>query len=94
MSLAEPPRTPKDLLIANHDVLALIFQLFIPPTASSDTSEPSFTKDGRKQLLKLALTCKAFVDPALGCLWSHLESLKPLFMLHPGFKSVDGSYVR
>ena len=91
-SITNLPTSPKDLLIASHDVLVLIFKLFIPPVPV-DTPKTRFTRGGRKQLLNLALTCKAFVDPALECLWSHLESLEPLFKLHPGLKKVGKSYV-
>ena len=85
--------SPKNLLISSHDVLVLIFKLFIPPVSDADTPENQLAKGGRKQLLNLALTCKSFVDPALECLWSHLESLGPLFQLHPGLSSIGGSYV-
>jgi hypothetical protein len=95
-SSTDLPPLPKDLLIASHDVLVLIFKLFIPPADSDavDAPENRFARGGRKQLLSLALTCKAFVDPALECLWSHLGSLEPLFKLHPGLKNVGGSCVR
>ena len=92
-SRTDLPPSPKDLLIASHDVLVLIFKLFIAPVPV-DTPKTRFTRGGRKQLLNLALTCKAFVDPALECLWSHLESLEPLFKLHPGLKTVGDSCVR
>lgn len=89
-----PTASPKDLLIASYDILILIFKLFIPTVATADAPENQLARVGRKQLLNLALTCKSFVDPALECLWSHLESLDPLFGLHPGLENVDGSYVR
>jgi uncharacterized membrane protein YqaE (UPF0057 family) len=91
-SSTDLPTSPNDLLIASHDILVLIFKLFIPPV-SDDASDRHLAKGGRKQLLNLALTCKSFVDPALECLWSHLESLGPLFERHPGLKKVGDSYV-
>ena len=38
---------------------------------------------GRKSLARLARTCKAFKEPALGMLWKDLESFVPLLTLFP-----------
>jgi hypothetical protein len=40
-------------------------------------------KDDRATLLALALTCRAFTNPALSVLWRNLPSLTPLVKLIP-----------
>lgn len=40
-------------------------------------------RTARSTLLAAALTCRAFVDPALDRLWCNLFSLRPLFMCLP-----------
>jgi hypothetical protein len=78
---------PKDTLLQNHYVLYQIFSFFIPPDPSLDTVK------WRRQLLNLALVRKAFLAPALDCLWSHMECLEPLFKLHPALCKVAEPYV-
>jgi len=48
----------------------------------------------RRDLLSVALTCKAFVEPALNRLWRSLDSLFPLLKILPAFVQSDGTYVR
>ena len=84
--MANPP-SPKGALGLNHDVLVQIFGLFLP-------ADPSVTTiKWRGQLLNLALVCKAFLDPAMDCLWSHIETLEPLFKLHPAYCILMDLYV-
>lgn len=44
-------------------------------------------------LLNLALTCKAFIEPALDRLWRSLDCLFPLLKILPAFSQSDGTYV-
>ncbi|KAF8153355.1 hypothetical protein B0H34DRAFT_800567 [Crassisporium funariophilum] len=48
---------------------------------------------GRQSLLWAALTCRAFLEPALDCLWRSLDSLFPLLKILPAFAQSDGTYV-
>lgn len=47
----------------------------------------------KQTLARLAICCKAFLDPALDRIWRRLDSLFPLLRLLQGFKSSDGIYV-
>lgn len=47
----------------------------------------------KRTLARLAICCKAFLEPALDHLWRRLDSLFPLLKLLHGFKSSDGIYV-
>ncbi|KAF8965795.1 hypothetical protein BDZ97DRAFT_1729789 [Flammula alnicola] len=47
----------------------------------------------RRTLLWVALTCKAFLEPALDRLWRSLDSLFPLLKILPAFIQSDGTYV-
>ena len=85
--MSNPLPLSKDSLVQNQDVLVQIFSFFIPAHPSSTSQK------WRRQLLDLALICKAFLGPALDCLWSHIESLEPLFKLHPAIYKVVESYV-
>lgn len=51
------------------------------------------SEHGRATLLSLALSCKAWKDPALDHLWIRLSSLAPLLHLVPGVALVDGVHV-
>lgn len=47
----------------------------------------------QQNLLWVALTCKAFLEPALDRLWRSLDSLFPLLRTLPAFIQSDGTYV-
>ncbi|KAF9042926.1 hypothetical protein BJ165DRAFT_205689 [Panaeolus papilionaceus] len=49
-----------------------------------------FVEGHDKSLLALALTCKAFQQPALAILWRHLFSIFPVLRLVSNFESADG----
>jgi hypothetical protein len=85
--MSNPTPSSKDTLLQNYDILVHIFSFFIPSDPSLDTGK------WRRQLLNLALVSKAFLGPALDCLWSHVESLEPLFKLHPALCKVLELYV-
>jgi len=51
------------------------------------------TATGRHNLLHVALTCKAFLEPALDRIWRRLDSLFPLLKILPSFIQSDGTYV-
>jgi hypothetical protein len=87
MANPNPTLSSKGALDLNHDVLAQIFGCFLP-------SDPSLTTvKWRGQLLNLALVCTAFLDPAMDCLWSYIESLEPLLKLHPANFTLMGLHV-
>ena len=47
----------------------------------------------RQNLLWVALTCRAFLEPPLDCLWRSLESLFLLLKILPSLIQGDGTYV-
>jgi len=47
----------------------------------------------KQNLLWVALTCKAFLEPSLDRLWKQLDSLFPLLKVLPAFTQSDGTYV-
>jgi hypothetical protein len=51
------------------------------------------TRTSKQNLLWAALTCKAFLEPALDRLWRTLDSLFPLLKILPSFTQSDGTYV-
>ncbi|KAF6748414.1 hypothetical protein DFP72DRAFT_1146034 [Ephemerocybe angulata] len=79
-----------EAVLRNQELLMLIFGYFLPldPTRL----EKDGLLKGRRQLLKLALTCKAFQEPAMSCLWSCLESLTPLMKLLPNLQIMNNAY--
>ncbi|KAJ3550603.1 hypothetical protein NMY22_g370 [Coprinellus aureogranulatus] len=82
----------KDRFITNYDALKLIFSLFVPPLVEGNATELPLAVEGRKQLRDLALVCRAFVEPALDCLWENLFGIRPLLDIHPALKIIDGTY--
>jgi hypothetical protein len=51
-------------------------------------------KNGLKtDLLSMALCCKAFKDPSLDILWTHMTSVVPLLKLIPGVEEIEDSLV-
>ena len=87
MTMENTASLSTSVLDLNHDVLAQVFSLLLPSDLTSTTEK------WRGQLLNLALVCETFLDPAMGCLWSHIESLEPLFKLHPGNLVLMNLYV-
>ncbi|KAF5337086.1 hypothetical protein D9611_003011 [Ephemerocybe angulata] len=84
----------QEMFFGRREILNLIFKIFVPvqlqATTAPDTTSSSL--EWRKQLLNLSLVSRAFSDPALDCLWTHLDSLTPLLKLHPGMRDIDGLY--
>ena len=69
-----------------QEIIDLILQNFLPDKES---------KEQRITLRNTALTCSAFLDPALNALWSYMEDLTPLFKLLSNFiYSSEESVVR
>ncbi|EAU81228.1 hypothetical protein CC1G_09472 [Coprinopsis cinerea okayama7 len=82
---------PRNEVLSNDDLLDVIFQLIFYDDPERDISPNMYSP--RHQLLHLALTCKAFLNPALNVLWSVLpRSLEPLIQLLPGFTADRYSY--
>ncbi|KAF6743043.1 hypothetical protein DFP72DRAFT_152130 [Ephemerocybe angulata] len=84
------------LFLAHRDVLVYVFSLFAPPrsrngSALIETNECS-ALNWKKDLCNFMLVCKAWSDPALNALWSHLDNLAPLLKLHSSLREIDGSY--
>ncbi|KAF5337335.1 hypothetical protein D9611_003014 [Ephemerocybe angulata] len=89
----EKPRA--SALLEHTDIIHPIFKYFIPLQLHPQRAlipQLQLRAGWRKELLNLALVCKAFHGPAIDCLWSHLDSLTPLLKLHPGLRVVNGSY--
>lgn len=76
---------------SNPDILDEVCK-FLHDEQQDSSSEAARTS--RRNLLWVALTCKAFLEPALDCLWRFLDSLFPLLKLLPSFTQSDGTYVR
>ena len=81
-----------------QEILHQIFQNFLPDSyvdALSYASHGPFDlpdEYGQSTILNLALTCRAFKDPALDALWWAMDDLTPLLALLKGFKVIeDGS---
>ncbi|RDB17293.1 hypothetical protein Hypma_001931 [Hypsizygus marmoreus] len=74
-------------VLDNQDILGRVFEYF--------SSEPcTFPKPlTNTHLLWAALTCKAFLEPALNVLWRSASSLVPLLNLLPTFQLVQDTYV-
>ena len=85
MRQVEPSR-PGEVL-RNLDLLRVIFEHF---DIDLDEDQPTPSK---KPLLWVALSWKAFVDPALDILWRNMHSLTPFFNLFPSYKTLDGMHV-
>ena len=84
-----PVITPEAL--KNQDILNLIFQHFDLQPGSSWVAET--VAQTRNDLFSAAITCTAFVEPALDSLWRVLPSLLPLLLLLPSAEVINGHYV-
>lgn len=78
---------------SNPDILGEICEYLSPNDDLEDLDSPQVV-EGRQNLAWLALTCKAFLEPALDRLWRSLNTLYPLFKILPAFKQTDGTHVR
>ncbi|KDR66436.1 hypothetical protein GALMADRAFT_147866 [Galerina marginata CBS 339.88] len=74
---------------SNPDILDEICE-YLAYEDDLDTEDAGIS---RRNLLWAALTCKAFLEPALDRLWRSLESLFPLLKILPAFIKSDGTYV-
>ena len=83
-------------VLCNDDILRLIFPYLLPTAerGPSAVGRESIALAGmRKTLLNLLYTCKAFAEPALDVLWSHMDQVVPLLKILPTFKEEQGIYV-
>jgi len=85
-TLAKPPRLP---FHSNPDILDEVCEYL----AYDYDSVPEDIFTCKRNLLRLALTCKAFLEPALDRLWRSLDCLFPLLKILPAFVQSDGTYV-
>ncbi|KAJ3528425.1 hypothetical protein NMY22_g9417 [Coprinellus aureogranulatus] len=83
--------SPRNAVLQNQELLVNIF-LFTVQTPVGQCLEKNVLRNGRMQLRDLALTCKAFKDPALNGLWAYLDSLLPLVKLLPNLQTLDNAY--
>ncbi|KAJ3547751.1 hypothetical protein NMY22_g1536 [Coprinellus aureogranulatus] len=84
------PPSPQSLVLADQDLLALIFSAFLPEDPTALPRGDVTTR--RKNLRDIALTCKSFKTPALDRLWTYLDSFLPLIKLLPDLTVIDGQY--
>ncbi|KZT28029.1 hypothetical protein NEOLEDRAFT_1239790 [Neolentinus lepideus HHB14362 ss-1] len=76
--------------ISNRDIIhEFLNQLEI----QASWKDLSLLRRQRQDLLWVALSCKAFVDPALDLLWRQIDSLTPLFSILSGFFWTGDCYV-
>ncbi|KIM36384.1 hypothetical protein M413DRAFT_292532 [Hebeloma cylindrosporum] len=85
-TLAKPSILP---FHSNPDILDEVCEYL----AYDQDSAPDEVSTSKRNLLRLALTCKAFIEPALDRLWRSLDCLFPLLKILPAFSQSDGTYV-
>ncbi|EPQ53606.1 hypothetical protein GLOTRDRAFT_130951 [Gloeophyllum trabeum ATCC 11539] len=73
-----------------HDILNQVLGYLQVQKRWTDTID---TRRERHDLICIALTCKAFLDPALDELWARLDSLNPLLRLLSGFQWTGDVYI-
>ena len=82
-------KTAASVKVDNYTSYAVYQQKMLPAILRDpDTTQKLLeaildTPGGRRSLVRLARTCKAFRDPALDLLWRDLDSLTPLLGLFP-----------
>jgi len=84
-----PPKTSRLPFHSNPDILDEVCEYL----AYDHDSPPDDVLTSKTNLLRLALTCKAFIEPALDRLWRSLDCLFPLLKILPAFSQSDGTYV-
>jgi len=89
--LGSPPNSASRFH-SNPDILGEICEYLAPNDNLEE--DPEYIQECRQNLSWLALTCKAFLEPALDRLWRSLDTLYPLFKILPAFIKTDGTHVR
>ncbi|EFI27565.1 hypothetical protein CC1G_15601 [Coprinopsis cinerea okayama7 len=84
--------SPRDDVLANQDLLDIIFE-FVHGGTNTVSPSPSQGVGSNQQLLHIALTHTGFRDPAFKVLWKEIPTLLPLLKLLPGFSLVEGIYI-
>ncbi|TFK17930.1 hypothetical protein FA15DRAFT_732677 [Coprinopsis marcescibilis] len=69
---------------SNPDILAYICE-YLSYDQDFDSVEQYELEASRRNLAALALTCRAYLEPALDCRWRALDNLYPLFRILPAF---------
>ncbi|KAG2006774.1 hypothetical protein CC2G_014520 [Coprinopsis cinerea AmutBmut pab1-1] len=77
---------PREDVFSNEDLLDIVCGFLLDDPVTTEYWP-------RQQLLRLALTGKVFLQPALKALWSRLDGLLPLLKLLSGFTLVSNVYV-
>ena len=77
---------------SNPDILDEICE-YLHDEQDAELVDSEAARISRQNLLWVALTCKAFLEPALDRLWRSLDSLFPLLRTLPSFTQSDGTYV-
>lgn len=95
MESKQDPTVPvnANVTLSNALTHAYLLRLVFQHLKYLDEVEPNGPHINRKGLLNIALTCKAFLEPALDTLWESLDSLLPLLKLLPLFTLVNEQYV-
>ena len=75
-----------------RDVLHEIFEHLTPLPEPLDYEECCPDREGQRVLYNAALTCKAFSEPALKQLWTHVPTVDAILGLFPSAKLVPGTY--
>ncbi|KAF6758037.1 hypothetical protein DFP72DRAFT_889748 [Ephemerocybe angulata] len=77
---------------SNPDILGEICE-YLSPNDDLELEPEDSLIASRQNLAWLALTCRAFLEPALDRLWRSLDTLYPLFKILPAFVRTDGTHV-
>ena len=85
------PKNPQLPFHSNPDILDEICEYLHDEQDTQLDAEAA--RVSRRNLLWVALTCKAFLEPALDRLWRSLDSLFPLLRILPSFTQSDETYV-
>ena len=83
-------------VLSNLDLLGLIFSNLTKESSSNHQSSNkriSALSRGRRHLLQVGLTCKAFFDPAMSHLWYEMDGVLPMLRLIAKVELKGGAYV-
>ncbi|KDR85821.1 hypothetical protein GALMADRAFT_150210, partial [Galerina marginata CBS 339.88] len=78
-------------VLDNSDLLETIFSFF-EPESGLYSEKWALSPRTQQDLVNTALTCKAFVSPALNILWRSMDSIAPLFKILPTLVLVRNDY--
>lgn len=82
---------PAPAVLTNPDILELILENLCMDRVWEYQADEVVIR--RRVLAAAALTCRAWMEPALDRLWRSLDKLFPLFKLLPAFYRSDSTFV-